>query len=267
MGQGNAFTPQSVKDQRAGIRRSMAPLLAMVDTDDPAFKQIASALESMKTAGVELDEAAISIAVKLGRQKHLESQPDSWQKRHNAPERQSIVYYIRRANLIKIGTTVSPFRRFSSLRPDEILAFEPGGLECESLRHHQFASCRVAKRGEYFRQAPGLLVHIEAMRKEHGDPDPTWPSVSTLGEGYVRTRRRLDLPAPITGEVATATEGAKLLGVSKSTVAGWAHRKLITSAGEDRLGRPVYYVEHMRALIERHRRWMNHRASAADQAS
>lgn len=267
MGQGNAFTPQSIKDQRAGVRRSTAPLLAMVDTDDPAFKQIASALESMKAAGVELDEAAIAIAVKLGRQKHLESRPGSWRRRHNAPERQSIVYYIRRADLIKIGTTISPFQRFSSLRPDEILAFEPGGPERESLRHREFAGCRVAKRGEYFRQAPSLLGHIEAMRKEHGDPDPTWPSVSTLGEGYIRTRRRLELPTPITGEVATVTGGANLLGLNKSTVAGWAHRRLIAPAGKDGLGRPVYYVEHMRALIERHRKWMNHRAPAANQAS
>lgn len=267
MGQGNAFTPQSIKDQRAGVRRSVAPLLAMVDTEDPAFKQIAAALQSMKTAGVELDEAAIAIAVKLGQQQHRDSLPDSWRKRHNTPERQSIVYYIRRAALIKIGTTVRPYERFSSLLPDSILAFEPGGPDLEAQRHRQFTWCRVAKKGEYFRPAPGLLAHIEVILAEHGAPDPTWPSVTTLGQGTARTRRRPELPDPTSGEVATASEGAKLLGMNKSTVAGWAHRGLIQPAGENERGYPVYHVEHMRFLIERNRRWMNHKEPAADRAA
>ncbi|WP_199888876.1 hypothetical protein [Streptomyces badius] len=267
MAEGNAFTPQSIKDQRAGVRRSVAPLLAMVDTEDPAFKQIAAALQSMKVAGVELDEAAIAIAVKLGQQQHRDSLPGSWHKRHSAPERQSIVYYIRRAELIKIGTTTSPFQRCSSLRPDAILAFEPGGLDLEANRHRQFAWCRVAKRGEYFRPSPGLIAHIEATLAEHGPPDPLWPTVSTLGQGSVRTRRRPELPEPTSGEMATASEGAKILGMNKSTVVGWAHRGLIQPAGENEKGYPIYYVEHMKFLIERHRRWMNHKELPGDHAA
>lgn len=263
MGQGNTFTPQSIKARWAGPRRSVAPLLAMVDTEDPAFPRIAEALQSMKDAGVDLDETAVAIAVKLGRQKHAAEQPDSWKPRHTQPERRSIVYYVRRSDLIKIGTTTNPFRRFSGLRPDEILAFEPGGPEEELRRHRQFAWCRIGKRGEYFRQAPALLAHAERLREEHGDPDPAWPTVGTIGKGSVRTRVKIELPDPETDEVATATQGARLLDMSKDTVAGWAHRGVIKPVGKDEAGRPLYYVDHMRFLIERNRRWMNHRKTEA----
>ncbi|MFF9309917.1 hypothetical protein ACF1BS_03310 [Streptomyces sp. NPDC014748] len=267
MGQGNAFTPQSIKDQRNGVRRSMASLLAMVDTNDPAFACIADALQTMKSAGVELDEAAVAIAVKLGKQKHAKALPTGWQSRRSRPERTSIVYYMRRADLIKIGTTTDPHSRFSDLRPDEILAFEPGGPEEEHLRHRQFLWCRVGKRSEYFRQTPKLLAHIDALVAKHGAPDPTWPTVASIGKGHLRTRAKLELPTPVSGETATATDGAKLLGMSPNTVASWVHRKAITPVGEDEKGRPVYYVEHMRYLIERGREWMNRKPAQARQAS
>lgn len=266
MGQANAFTPQHLKDQWVGVRRSMAPLLAMVDTKDPAFACIAEALQGMKGAGVELDETAIAIAVKLGRKKHEESQSPGWQQRRSRPERKSIVYYIRRADLIKIGTTTDPHGRFSDLRPDEILAFEPGGPQVEAQRHRQFSWCRVGKRSEYFRQTPGLLGHIANLVTEHGVPDPTWPTVASIGKGHLRTRTKLVLPTPVTGETVTAADGARLLGMNKNTVASWVHRKVITPVGEDENGRPVYYVEHMRFLIERGREWMNRKVPATKSA-
>ncbi|MDX3520717.1 hypothetical protein [Streptomyces scabiei] len=262
MGQGNAFTPQSIKDQRVGVRRSMVPLLAMVDTADPAFTYITEALQTMKAAGVELDEAAVAIAVKLGRKKHEETRPTAWQQRRSRPERNPIVYYIRRADLIKIGTTADPHSRFSDLRPDEILAFEPGGPTEEAQRHRQFSWCRVGKRSEYFRQTSGLLAHMASLVTEHGAPDPTWPTVESIGKGHLRTRAKLVLPKPVTGETVTAADGAKILGMNKNTVASWAHRKMITPVGKDEKGRPVYYLEHMSFLIQRGREWMNRKPSS-----
>jgi hypothetical protein len=265
--QNNPFIPQTIKDLKAGPPRSVAPLLALVDTSDPAFTQIAEALQSMKTAGVELDEAAVTIAVKLGRQKYADSQPGAWRKRHNRPDRKSIVYYIRRADLIKIGTTADPHSRFSDLRPDAILAFEPGDHESEMRRHRQFAWCRVGKRGEYFRQTPGLLAHIENLRQQHGDPDPMWPTVQTIGKGSLRTRAKVELPEPTSNEVVTAADGAKRFGMNKNTVASWVHRGVIGPVGTDEAGRPVYYVDHMRFLIERSRLWMNRKPSEGREAS
>src|SRR5690349_15381919 len=124
----------------------MAPLLALVDTNDPAFEVIAEVLSEMRSAGVALDEAIIMAAVKLGRYRHREATQPGWQKRHAQPVRRSIVYYIRRGDLIKIGTTATPQRRFKALMPDEILAFEPGGVDQEAARHRQFHTARVDRR-------------------------------------------------------------------------------------------------------------------------
>jgi hypothetical protein len=260
MTHGNYFTPLTVKEERCGLRRSVAQLVNLVDTEDPAFQRIADALQDMVDAGVDLTEDAIGIAVKVGRQKHADEQA----KRHNLPKRQSIVYYIRRGELIKIGTTVNPAARLGELMPDEILAFEPGDAEVERLRHRQFRAARVARKGEYFYQTEELTAHIAVMREEHGDPDPSWPSVATLGTGYVRTKVAVQLPEPTSGEVATATDGAKLLQMNRSTVQGWVHRGLIKPAGRDEKGRPVYYVDHMRFIIQRNRAWQNHKRHRKD---
>lgn len=255
MAHGNYYTPQTIKDLRGGPRRSIAPLLSLVDTEDPAFPRITDALQDMANAGVELTADTVGIAVKIGRQKHA----DERAKRHNSPDRRSIVYYIRRGDFIKIGTTVNPAARLGSLMPDEILAFEPGDAELESARHGQFRSSRVARKSEYFHRTEELLAHIEALRERHGDPDPSWPSVATLGTGYVRTKVKLELPDPTSTDMATATDGAKLLQMSKSTVQGWVHRGIIKSVGRDEKGRPLYYVDHMRFILERNRAWQNHK--------
>ncbi|MEV4970580.1 helix-turn-helix domain-containing protein [Streptomyces scopuliridis] len=253
MVQGNFFTPQAIKAQNDGPRRDVAPLLALIDTADPAFHQIAEELQGMAAAGVELDEVAIGIALKLGKRKHAEEAA----KRHATPVKRSIVYYIRRGELIKIGTTVNPVARFKALMPDEILAFEPGGVEEEARRHRQFNWCRVAKRGEYFRQAERLMKHIATLRELHGEPDVGWPSIVNLGTGYVRTKVKVQLPEPQNDDVATATDGARLLGMNKSTVQGWVHRGLIVAARRDDKGRPLYFLDHMRFLIKRNREWQN----------
>jgi hypothetical protein len=263
MAHGNYFTPTTVKDARCGVRRSVAHLMTLVDTEEPAFPSIATALQDMANAGVELTEDMVSAAVKMGRQKHADEQA----KRHNAPERRSIVYYIRRGQLIKIGTTTNPASRFKSLMPDEILAFEPGHVDVERARHQQFHASRVARKSEYFHWTDELATHVAVLRKRHGEPDPAWPTMATLGTGYIRTKVKPELPDPTSGETATATDGAKLLGMNRSTVQGWVHRGLITAAGRDEKGRPLYYVDHMRFIIERNRSWQNHKKHRSNDAT
>jgi hypothetical protein len=253
--QRSPFVPQAIKDATAGVRRSVAPLLNLVDTTDPAFSFIAAELQSMADADVELNPVSIDIATKVGRQKHREEQ----RKRHSTRPRLEIVYYVRRSDLIKIGTTVNPAKRFDSLMPDEILAFEPGGPDLELQRHRQFHPERITRKGEYFRQSPRLLKHVAGLRQLHGPPHPTWPSVATLGEGYSRSKVKVVLPELKTKEVATAAEAAKLLDIHVSTVSQWVRRGRITAAGSNEKGRPVYYVEHLRFLIQRSREYMNQR--------
>lgn len=58
-----------------------------------------------------------------------------------------VVYYIRRDGLIKIGWTGNLKSRMRKLRPDELLAVEPGCLHLETGRHHQFGAHRLPNDG------------------------------------------------------------------------------------------------------------------------
>lgn len=80
------------------------------------------------------------------------------------------VYYIRRADRIKIGTTINLALRMTELRPDEILAVEPGSYALEQQRHTEFAAIRVTPRGEWFYDDPVLRSHIAAVVAKHGAP-------------------------------------------------------------------------------------------------
>lgn len=254
MHEGSPFVPRQLKDERAGMRPSAAALVGLVDTEEEAFPHVAAILRQMGDAGVELDAVAVRIAIKMGRHTHMMES----RKRHSQPERQGIVYYVRRGELIKIGTTRNPIKRFNALMPDEILAFEPGGSALEAQRHGQFGDSRLTPRSEYFRPSESLKAHIEAVRAKYGPPNPDWPSVRTIRRGYRRTRQPVVLPEPGTEHV-TATEGAKVLRMNRATVQGWVHRKLISPVGQDAKGRPVYCLGQLRFLIERNRVWQNHR--------
>jgi len=99
---------------------------------------------------------------------------------------QSVVYYIRLGDRVKIGTTVNMAARMSSLVPDEILATEPGDRQLEKMRHKQFAAQRI--RGERFRLDDELAAHIAMIREHFGPPVKT---------GYLAVDKSLcsDVPA------------------------------------------------------------------------
>ncbi|WP_100810124.1 GIY-YIG nuclease family protein [Microbacterium sp. BR1] len=83
--------------------------------------------------------------------------------------RVDVVYYLRYADRIKIGTSARPRQRLGAIWHDELLAFELGGRALEQQRHRHFAAWREG--GEWFRAAPELLTHIAAL----DCPDP-WRS-------------------------------------------------------------------------------------------
>ncbi len=82
--------------------------------------------------------------------------------------RVDVVYYLRRADAVKIGTTVNPRQRFGAIRHDEVLAFERGGRAVEQRRHAEFADDRLGT-SEWFGLTPRLLAHIAALA-EGRDP-------------------------------------------------------------------------------------------------
>ncbi|WP_231718061.1 GIY-YIG nuclease family protein [Microbacterium aurantiacum] len=72
-----------------------------------------------------------------------------------------VVYYLRFAERIKVGTSRHPRRRVSAIWHDELLGFERGGRALEQRRHREFATLREG--GEWFRDTPELRAHIDAF--------------------------------------------------------------------------------------------------------
>lgn len=78
-----------------------------------------------------------------------------------------VVYYLRYAERIKIGTSHDPGSRLRAIAHDELLAFEPGGRELEQARHRQFAALREG--GEWFTASGELVAHARTLA---GGTDP-----------------------------------------------------------------------------------------------
>lgn len=74
------------------------------------------------------------------------------------PFHEPVVYYVRRDGLVKIGTTRQLRTRLSAIKPDALLAAEPGGRAVERARHEQFAADRISS--EWFRMSDALAAHI-----------------------------------------------------------------------------------------------------------
>ena len=85
------------------------------------------------------------------------------------PPRVDVVYYLRYADRVKIGTSSNPRQRLNAIRHDDLMAFERGDRRLEHHRHEQFADERY-DRTEWFRLSERLELHVEGVRA--GDPDP-----------------------------------------------------------------------------------------------
>lgn len=92
-----------------------------------------------------------------------------------------LVYYARRGDLIKIGTSTNVRKRLADIGVDELLAVEPGSFDLETARHDQFAAHQLSrKRGkgngggkgptDWFRPGDDLMAHIEALAAVHPRP-------------------------------------------------------------------------------------------------
>jgi len=77
------------------------------------------------------------------------------------------VYFIRNGSFIKIGISVDPWKRLSSLQtgnpePLEMLAIMPGSDDLEAGLHRAFG--QYMKRGEWFAENDELLAFIEVVK-------------------------------------------------------------------------------------------------------
>ncbi|MET9728432.1 GIY-YIG nuclease family protein [Streptomyces zaomyceticus] len=179
--------PYSTNHSRNSGRQ--IPHLDKIDPEAPDRTDILLMVHRFELAGVEIDERAIEIATKFVRWERTRKAEESakrdakWkaekaQRQAEAEARGCWVYFIRAGQLIKIGMTTNLAGRFSSLRPNEVLAVQRGGLDEEAALHRQFAALRV--RGEYFHPGPALQQHIRHLRETLGAPD--WHK-STVPDG------------------------------------------------------------------------------------
>jgi hypothetical protein len=86
-----------------------------------------------------------------------------------APPRVDVVYYLRYADRVKIGTTANPRQRLAAIRHDEVLAFERGDRTVERRRHDQFADERWP-RTEWFRLSDAIAAHVAMLSAGADDP-------------------------------------------------------------------------------------------------
>ena len=90
------------------------------------------------------------------------------------PPRVDVVYYLRYADRVKIGTTANPRQRLAAIWHEDLLAFERGDRRLEHRRHEQFADERF-DRTEWFctvRAAP------RAHRDGRGGIEEPWDRYS-----------------------------------------------------------------------------------------
>lgn len=186
--------PFSTKHSSNSGRR--IPHADKVDRDDPNRTDILIALRRFELAGIEIDERAVEIAAKLTRWHIANSEEQDRKHREEmaarvaaAQVRECWVYYVRCGRLIKIGMTTNLANRFGSIRPNEVLAIEPGGLELETAMHRQFAELRAG--GEYFHPGAALQKHVRELRETLGAPNWT-RSVVPDGDDWFLD----DTPAP-----------------------------------------------------------------------
>jgi hypothetical protein len=240
------FIPDGARSENAGRRPSFQMLLDRAGTDSPEWPIIAALLNEMRTAGVELTEPVIDAARKMGAQRWADRLRGSTSETEGtafmptlASTSDSVVYYIRRGDLIKIGTTTGPNGRFGDLLPDQIYAVEPGGQPEEHQRHMQFHHLRLFR--EWFRMAEELMAHIEMIRKLHGDPDPAWPTWAT-----VTSARFTPECERKSAEVITAVEAERRYGIKQNTISTLVRRGQLRRVGKQG-GAYLYFADELRA--------------------
>ncbi|MEU1973303.1 GIY-YIG nuclease family protein [Microbacterium sp. NPDC019599] len=100
------------------------------------------------------------------------------------PPRLDVVYYLRYADRVKIGTTSNPRRRFAAIWHDDLLALERGDRRLEHARHVQFATERFGTT-EWFAISDALMAHLDGVRGgiEPWDAYARWVSEATALRG------------------------------------------------------------------------------------
>lgn len=169
----------------------VVPFAHLLDDEEPAYSDIVQALADLAfelDSPSDVDEPAVGIAIRIGRARH-QRRAQQVQGDPTPPKRiggtrdahQGFVYYIRRGAMVKIGTTVNLRQRMSDLRPDEVLAVEPGSYAREAELHRLFQHLRVPGQREWFYAGREIQDHVERVLDQNGPPPA---DLATLPEAH-----------------------------------------------------------------------------------
>lgn len=82
--------------------------------------------------------------------------------------RASVVYYMKFGQHVKIGFSTNLPSRARDLKPEAVIAVEPGARGEETTQHLRFLDKRV--HGEFFQLDHELIQYINMVRATYGDP-------------------------------------------------------------------------------------------------
>lgn len=136
-----------------------------------------------RTKGPEWDAERIELANALLSEALAEHEREErafleWVHDPEVDDPDSVVYYVRFGDRIKIGYTRNLGQRLASIPHDELLTVEPGAVKVEANRHRQFATIRIV--GEWFAAAPELIEHIDQIKARHAQRE-RWREKSAEG--------------------------------------------------------------------------------------
>jgi len=185
---------------------------------------------SVPVAGLPADLCADHVAElqQMWRTDRPEDDKAAWERFRTGsqrPARLPLVYYVRFADRIKIGTTANLAERLREVPHDVLLGVEAGGRDVEGKRHEQFRELRLTR--EWFRAAQPLLDHIAQLgRPVSWDAEPAAVSLDAM------------LGTP--GLLLSGPEAADLAGVMPRTIYAWRRRGFLTIRGLDECGQELY---------------------------
>jgi hypothetical protein len=140
----------------------------LIDPDDPALPHILQAAMDLDRFGFDISDLDnVRRIIEVGRKSYAdlhatESRAVSTREGRMLTDiTNSVVYYMRIGNRVKIGFTTNLSQRLTQINPEELMATEPGDTGLEQRRHGQFRELRT--HGEWFRLEGALADHIAEL--------------------------------------------------------------------------------------------------------
>ncbi|MFG3476458.1 GIY-YIG nuclease family protein [Streptomyces sp. NPDC047980] len=192
LGTSRPYTPDSVKSRGGWVGVPGARHIPA--SGDPVFPHFTEIVADWTQAGIEMTDELMAAALKLATSQVQRAKERRAIEARNEERRAKVVanppppgtygdapggvvYYVRRDQYVKIGTTVRLQERMRNLMPDQVLAIEPGSYTLERQLHTRFAHLRVSQSYEYFRMGADLRAHIALVVEKVGPP-PTGLTVT-----------------------------------------------------------------------------------------